>query len=291
MDRYGLSGPNHLRLIIWWRTERVARKRNKRTRPSEPRVVSHLLVRSSRSSPRRLPTVFAQIVFPHRGRPRAKLQRRAHVLERKFERTPGTMARPINCLVGWALFSVFVAFMFGAPHQKLRQVTGSAQSRHLAESVHGIFSAAFTRFGAAKTRVDKPPGTADGEHPQEGIVIADAVGDTDWKAMTRTWLKIAIAWVQSGFLPRLVVLRLVHAGRRASLALMLSTASLKWERAQQHRLLKDGSRDTKCVFATPDTTRSQPCSCMAALCPASTIGLRCRSAPWCPPPVASLSGA
>lgn len=115
----------------------------------------------------------------------------------------------------------------------------------LAESVHGIFSAAFTRFGAAKTRVDKPLGTSDGEHPQEGIVIADAVGDTDWKAMTRTWLKIAMAWLQSGFLPRLVVLRLVHAGRRASLALMLSTASLKWERAQQHRVLKDGSRDYK----------------------------------------------
>eukprot|EP00969_Alexandrium_andersonii_P178524 7893369-Alexandrium_andersonii.AAC.1 len=87
---------------------------------------------------------------------------------------------------------------------------------------------------------------------------AEAAGETrivecfgeqpSWNDMMSGWLRTALSWLDGGFLPDLIAVRLAQSARRASLQIMLATSSLQWERDQQGKLLREGRRQYKIVM-------------------------------------------
>lgn len=123
----------------------------------------------------------------------------------------------------------------------------------LAECHHFLFSQAFVRFAMARMRPgDASLGDGNDHLGADAIVPLDGVlapaSEDHWKRVSSAWLRTAVAWVESDWLPRLVALRLVNSGRRATLQRMLQTSSHHWERAQELRQVRTGSREYRALL-------------------------------------------
>ena len=94
--------------------------------------------------------------------------------------------------------------------------------------------------------------------------------------MGSTWLQNGAAWLETDFLPNLVSFRLVVTGRRDSLARMLATSTLKWERAQQLKQLRGGTRDFKVLLRYQHWYSEPAMQCYEAL---ATDGSKWRALP------------